>query len=143
MNVPPSWAIALVVAAIAAIVALAGIAVRRGLIDVPKDPLQAASHLAAGGLAGFMAIAFPPALPVVLPIIGVLGVLAFSGDRSWLAGLLAAGWGAAWTLLLGWGVINDLADPAVAGSPGQYPALGVAVAILLGGLGLSAVTWRR
>lgn len=111
MSVP--WAIALAVAGALAVILALGIAAHRGAVAAPERGLAHVAHLLGGGLAGFMAIAFPPAWPLLAAVVGMLVVRAIQWRRILDIGLLMAGFGSAWTLLLGSSIIATMTDPAV------------------------------
>jgi hypothetical protein len=113
MHIPMSWAIALVVAGAMAVVVALGIAARRGVIAAPERALAHVAYLLGGGLTGFMALAFPPAWPLLAAVVGMLVIRAFQMRRILDIGLLTAGFGSAWTLLLGLSKVNAMTDPAV------------------------------
>jgi hypothetical protein len=98
-------------------------------------------HLLAGGLAGFLAIAFYPAWPMLAAIIGMLIIRAARAGRGSDIGLLVTGLGGVWTLLLGLGIINDSLDPAVVG-PDQTIPFTLGAALLIVGLVMAIGLWR-
>jgi hypothetical protein len=127
------WAIALAVAGTMAVVLALGIAAHRGIIAAPESGLAHVAHLLGGGLAGFVAIAFFPAWPLLAAIVGMLVVQAVRTRRIVDIGLLMVGFGSAWTLLLGISILSVLTDPAVT----SQDATGVfvfAVAVFVAGL---------
>jgi hypothetical protein len=129
MNIPPSWAIALPVAGILGL--LIAVAIRA---DGPPPWLGRAAYLVGGGLAGFLALAFAPAWPL-LAFLGTLLIgMALRGQRPVDATLLITGFGATWTLMLGLAILNDLGDPAVHGSPGEIAWFVAGATILITGL---------
>ncbi|MDP9467653.1 MAG: hypothetical protein M3P32_02775 [Chloroflexota bacterium] len=109
------------------------IAAHRGLIAAPERPLAQVAHLLGGGLAGFMALAFWPAWPLLAAVVGMLGIQAARTGRIVDIGLLLSGFGVSWTLLGGLATLNDLIDPAVT-SPGSALRFAVGVGVLLAGL---------
>lgn len=113
MSIPLPWAIALAVAAAMGVVVMLGIAAHRGMIAAPERGLAHVAHLLGGGLAGFLALAFPPAWPLLAAVVGMLAVRAVQTRRSLDIGLLMVGFGTAWTLLLGISILNVMTDPAV------------------------------
>jgi hypothetical protein len=129
MNIPPSWAIALTVAGVLAVVIT--VAIR---VDAQQHWLARAAYLVGGGLAGFLPLAFAPAWPVLAFLGTLLIVMALRGRRPVDATLLITGFGAAWTLMLGLAILNDLGDAAVHGSPGDIAWFGGSAAILIAGL---------
>ena len=132
-----SWAIALAVAGAMAVLLLLGIAARRGVIAAPERALVHVAYLLGGGVTGFLALAFYPALPVLAAVVGMLVVQAFRAGRLLDIGLLMVGLGAAWTLLFGLRILNDLADPAVTSYGFGQGWIVFAALLLLGGLGLT------
>jgi hypothetical protein len=113
MSIPMSWAIALAVAGAMGVVLLLAVAARRGAIAAPERALVHVAYLLGGGVAGFLTLAFYPALPVLAATVGMLVVQAPRAGRVLDIGLLMVGLGSAWTLLFGLSILNDLADPAV------------------------------
>lgn len=98
------------------------------------------------GLAlGFLALVFLGHPYMLLPL-GIGGVLLF----GWLRppqpraiGALLLGFGVLWTVMLGWSLLNDLADPAVS-APGWTPyPLAAGAALLVLGLVLTLGTRER
>jgi hypothetical protein len=142
MHISVPWAIALGVAGALAVVVALGIAARRGVIAAPERALAHVAHLLGGGLAGFMAIAFPPAWPPLAAIVGMLVIRAIRVQRLLDVGLLTVGFGSAWTLLFGSGVLNVLTDPAIY-APGIAVSFMLAICILVAGLALILVATRR
>jgi hypothetical protein len=136
MYIPVPWAIALAVASALAVVVALGIAARRGAVPAPERVLAHVAHLLGGGLAGFLAIAFPPAWPLLAVVMGMLVIRAFRADRVRDVGLLMIGFGFAWTLLLGSAVIVQVTDPAVHG-PDLTGWVLFSVGLLLAGLVVS------
>ncbi|HEX2142219.1 MAG TPA: hypothetical protein VHK28_08125 [Candidatus Limnocylindria bacterium] len=118
MHIPLPWAIALTTAGAMLVVTLLGLGVRAGRIRAPERALFHVAYLLGGGVTGFLALAFPPAWPFLAFIAGVLGLKSLRERRLTDFGLMLCGFGAAWTLLLGASMINDISDPAVHGSPG-------------------------
>ena len=111
MDISPTWAIALTAAA--ALAAVIAAAVR---VDGRGHWLGRTAYLLGGGLAGFLALAFPPAWPL-LAFDGTLLIgMALRDRRRADVALLMTGFGATWTLLLGLEILNDLLDAAVSGS---------------------------
>jgi hypothetical protein len=132
-----TWAMALVGCGIAAVVL--AVAWRTGATG-RASLLDSMLHLLAGGLAGFGSIAFFPAAPLLAAIVGMLVVRAAQTDRWTDIGLLATGFGAAWTGLLGASIVSDRLDPAVTSQDGTIPfALGAALLIF----GLVVTTGSR
>ena len=141
-----SWAIALAVAAAMGVALLLAVAARRGIVKAPEHALVHVAYLLGGGVAGFLAIAFYPAWPVLAAVVGMLVVQAVRSQRILDIGLLMTGFGAAWTLLPGLAILNDLADAAVASPQDSTGVFVVAVVILLAGLvvaGANSVPVRR
>jgi hypothetical protein len=116
------------------VVLLLVIAARRGIINAPERALVHVAYLLGGGVAGFLAIAFYPAWPLLAAVMGMLVIHAFRSQRVLDIGLLMTGLGAAWTLLLGLAILNDLADPAVTSTQDNTGVFVGAVVILLAGL---------
>ena len=141
-----SWAIALAVAAAMGVALLLAVAARRGIVKAPEHALVHVAYLLGGGVAGFLAIAFYPAWPVLAAVVGMLVVQAVRSQRILDIGLLMTGFGAAWPLLPGLAILNDLADAAVASPQDSTGVFVVAVVILLAGLvvaGANSVPVRR
>ena len=132
-----SWAIALAAAAAMGIVLLLAVAARRGVVAAPERALVHLAYLLGGGVAGFLALAFYPAWPLLAAVVGMLVVRAHRSQRVLDIGLLMVGFGSAWTLLLGLSILNDLTDPAVTSYGYGERWIVLAVAILMAGLGLS------
>ena len=105
MSIPLPWAIALAVAAALGVVVALGFAARRGVIVAPERALAHVAHLLGGGVAGFLAIAFPPAWPLLAAVVGMLVGRAVQARRTIDIGLLMVGFGSAWTLLLGISIV--------------------------------------
>lgn len=133
MYFSPSWAIALAVAGAMGVVIALGIAAHRGLIAAPERPLAHVAHLLGGGLAGFLALAFWPAWPLLAALVGMLAIQAARTGRIVDIGLLIAGFGGSWTLLGGMATLSDLTDPAVT-SPGAALRFALGIGVLLAGL---------
>jgi hypothetical protein len=98
--------------------------------------LDSMLHLLAGGLAGFLAIAFYPGWPLLAAIIGMLTIRAAQASRLTDVGLLATGFGAVWTAMIGSGLINDRLDPGVV-APDRSIPFAIAVALLTLGIVLA------
>ena len=113
MSIPMSWAIALAVAGAMGVVLAIAVAAHRGVIAAPERALVHVAYLMGGGVAGFLALAFYPALPVLAAVVGMLVIQALRAGRVIDIGLLLVGLGSTWTLLFGLSILNDLADPAV------------------------------
>jgi len=133
------WAIALAVAAAMAVVLLVAVAARRGMVAAPERALAHVAYLLGGGVAGFTALAFPPAWPLLAAIVGVLVVQAVRSQRVLDIGLLMAGFGSAWTLLLGRAILSDLTDPAVTSTGDVTGWFVFALVTLLAGLALAII----
>ena len=130
MYISPTWAIALTTAAVLAVVIEEALRREAGLPWIGR-----VAYLLGGTLAGFLAIAFPPAWPL-LAFLGTLLIgMALRDRRPADVALLVTGFGATWTLMLGFAVLNDLADPAVYGSPGDIAWFVVGATVLIAGLG--------
>jgi hypothetical protein len=131
VDIPPAWAWALVVAGVTGVLALIG-------LRWPGSPLARfippVTHLLGGGLIGFISLAFYPALPLVSAIAGMLIVRAVRASRWTDAALLAAGFGAAWTALIGYRLVNDALDPAVSTTWDLTPWLVAGATVLMVGL---------
>ena len=134
MNIPVPWAIALVVAGVMGVLLLLGLAARHGMIAAPERPLAHVAYLLGGGVAGFVALAFYPAWPLLAAVVGMLVIRAAQARRVVDIGLLMAGFGAAWTLLLGRALLSTLTDPAVTSTGDDTGWFVAAVLILLAGL---------
>jgi uncharacterized membrane protein required for colicin V production len=147
MSIPMSWAVALAVAGAMGVVSLLGIAAHRGVIAAPERVLAHLAHLLGGGVAGFLALAFYPAWPLLAAVVGMLVIRAIQTLRILDIGLLMVGFGSAWTLVMGLAILNDLADPAVISTQDDTGGFVFAALILLAGLGVaiagSAVPSRR
>jgi hypothetical protein len=137
MSIPMSWAIALAVAAAMAVVLLLAVAARRGMVAAPERVLAHVAYLLGGGVAGFTALAFPPAWPLLAAIIGVLVLQAVRSRQVLDIGLLMAGFGSAWTLLLGRAILSDLTDPAVTSTQDVAGWFVFGLVALLAGLALA------
>ncbi len=134
MNIPVPWAIALAAAGAMGVVLLLGLAARRGIIAVPERALVHVAYLLGGGVAGFLALAFYPAWPLLAAVVGMLAIRAAQTRRVVDIGLLMVGFGAAWTLLLGRTLLATLTDPAVTSTGDDTGWFVAAVLILLAGL---------
>lgn len=132
-----SWAIALSVAGAMGIVLLLAVAAHRGVVAAPERALAHVAYLLGGGVAGFLALAFYPALPVLAAVVGMLIVQAIRTQRVLDIGLLTVGLGSTWTLLFGLSILNDLADAAVTSYGYGRGWIVVAALILLAGLVLT------
>lgn len=139
MSISMSWAIALAVAGTMGVVLLVAFAAHRGLIAAPERALVHLAYLLGGGVAGFLAIAFYPAWPLLAAVVGMLVVQAVRSHRVLDIGLLMIGFGAAWTLILGVGILNDLADPAVTSTQNDTGVFVVAAVILLTGVATAVI----
>ena len=133
------WAIALAVAAAMAVVLLVAVAARRGMVAAPERALAHVAYLLGGGVAGFTALAFPPAWPLLAAVVGVLVIQAVRSQRVLDIGLLMAGFGSAWTLLLGRAILIDLTDPAVTSTGDVTGWFVFALVTLLAGLALAII----
>lgn len=140
MSIPGSWAIALAVAAAMGLVLLLAVAARRGIVKAPEHALIRVAYLLGGGVAGFLALAFYPAWPLLAAVVGVLVVQAVRSHRVLDIGLLMVGFGFAWTWLLGLSILNDLADPAVTSTQDDTGVFVIAALILLAGLVVAGAT---
>jgi hypothetical protein len=138
MYISVPWAIALGVAGAMAVVVALGIAARRGVIAAPERALAHVAYLLGGGLTGFMAVAFPPAWPLLAAVMGMTVIRAIQARRILDVGLLTVGFGSAWTLLFGSGVLNVLTDPAIY-APGVAVSFVLAIGILVAGLVVTIV----
>ncbi len=134
-----SWAIALAVAGTMGVVLLVAFAARRGVIAAPERALVHVAYLLGGGVAAFLTIAFYPAWPLLAAVVGMLVVQAVRSHRVLDIGLLMAGFGSAWTLLLGLAILNDLADPAVTSTQNDTGVFVVAAGILLAGIATAVI----
>ena len=152
MSIPMSWAIALAVAGAMGVVLLLGVAAHRGLIAAPERGLAQVAYLLGGGVAGFTALAFYPAWPLLAVVVGMLVVRAVQTRRSLDIGLLMVGFGSAWTLLFGLSILNDINDPAVTSYGYGQGWFLFAALLLLAGLALTIAEsvapfrprlWRR
>ena len=131
MSASVPWTIALVTAAATAILAI--IDIRASRRSKPISLIARLTHLLAGGLIGYLSIAFFPALPLLAAIGGMLATRAIQSSRWADAGLMAVGFGTTWTALMGWGIVNDRLDPAVHGGDQTVPFL-LGASVLVGGL---------
>jgi hypothetical protein len=130
----PSWAIALAAAAATGAVVMLAIAADHDIIKVvPRRWLVAVAHLLGGGLAGFTALGFYPAWPLLAATLGMLVVQAVRTGRILDVGLLTLGFGSAWTLVVGKTVLDVMTDPAVH-APGIAASFVMAIGILVAGL---------
>lgn len=133
MGISVPWAIALGVAG------GLGVLVFVGALTVDPDALlpwlaRRVAYLAAGGLTGFLALAFPPAWPPLAFIGGILAIAAVRDRRVHDTALLLTGFGGAWAVLLGWSILNDLTDPPVYGSPETFGWFLFGCGVLVAGL---------
>jgi hypothetical protein len=129
-----TWALALIACGVAAVLLTVGWKTgARGRTWL----LDSLLHLLAGGLTGFLSIAFFPAAPLLAAILGMLVVRAAQADRWTDIGLLSTGFGAVWTALLGAAMVNDRLDPAVTSQDGTLP-FAVGAALLIFGIVLTA-----
>jgi hypothetical protein len=133
MYISPPWAIALAVAAAMGVVIALAAAAHRGLIAAPERQLAGVAHLLGGGLAGFLALAFFPVMPLLAAVVGMLAIQAARTKRILDIGLLLSGIGATWTLMTGLAILNDLSDPAVT-YPQGHPFFPVGIGVLVAGL---------
>ena len=114
---------------------------RSGRLPSPEHGLAMA--LMTGLATGFLALVFL-GHPFMLFPLGVAAVLVVSWLREVRladAGALLLGWGALWTAMFAWQLLNDLSDPAVS-YPGWTPyplAAGAALTVL--GIVLLAGRW--
>lgn len=134
MNIPIPWAIALAVAGVMGVVLLLGLAARRGLIAAPERALAHVAYLLGGGVAGFLALAFYPAWPLLAAVVGMLVIRAAQERRVVDIGLVMVGFGAAWTLLLGRALLSTLTDPAVTSTGDDTGMFVASLLILVAGL---------
>jgi hypothetical protein len=134
MNIPVPWAIALAVAGVMGVVLLLGLAARRGLIAAPERALAHVAYLLGGGVAGFLALAFYPAWPLLAAVVGMLVIRAAHERQVVDIGLVMVGFGAAWTLLLGRALLSTLTDPAVTSTGDDTGWFVASALILLAGL---------
>ena len=137
MSIPMSWAIALAVAGAMGVALLLGVAARLGIVAVPQRALVHVAYVLGGAVAGFLALAFYPAWPLLAAVVGMLVVQAVRLRRVLDIGLLMAGFGSAWTLLLGLSIWNDLTDPAVISPQDDTGWFVFAAVILLAGVALA------
>jgi hypothetical protein len=137
MSIPMSWAIALVVAGAMGVVLLVGVAARRGVIAAPERALVHVAYLLGGGVAGFLALAFYPAWPLLAAVLGMLVMQAVRSRRVLDIGLLIVGFGSAWTVLLGLAIRNEISDPAVTSYGYGQGWFVFAALILLAGLAVT------
>ena len=121
------------------VVVMLGIAAHRGVVAAPERTLAHVAHLLGGGLAGFLALGFLPAWPLLAAVVGMLVVRAVQARRSLDIGLLMVGFGSAWTLLLGIRILNVMTDPAVH-APDVTGWFVVAAAVLVIGSVLAIVS---
>ena len=131
MYIPPTWAIALGAAAFLALAVL--VAMRGG-----REAWWAArvAYLLGGGISGFLAIAFPLALPPLVYVLAILVGMALRDRRLRDIGVMLIGIGGAVVALLGWNMLIDLSDPAVYGAPDTIGWLLGGAAVLVIGLAL-------
>lgn len=134
MSIPLSWAIALAVAAATGVVVMLAIAADHDIIEVvPRRWLVAVAHLLGGGVAGFTALGFYPAWPLLAAVLGMLVVQAVRMGRILDVGLLTLGFGSAWTVVVGRTVLEVMTDPAVH-APGIAASFATAIGIVVVGL---------
>jgi hypothetical protein len=131
MYIPPSWAIALGAAVLLALAVL--VAMRGG-----REAWWAArvAYLLGGGISGFLAIAFPLALPPLVYVFAILVGMAWRDRRLGDIGVMLIGVGGAIVALLGWNLLIDLSDPAVYGAPDTIGWFLGGAAVLVVGLAL-------
>jgi hypothetical protein len=131
MYIPPSWAIALGAAVFLALAVL--VAMRGG-----REAWWAArvAYLLGGGISGFLAVAFPLALPPLVYVLAILVGMAWRDHRLRDIGVMLVGIGGAVVALLGWNMLIDLSDPAVYGAPDTIGWLLGGAAVLVIGLAL-------
>jgi hypothetical protein len=131
MYIPPSWAIALGAAVFLALAVL--VAMRGG-----REAWWAArvAYLLGGGISGFLAVAFPLALPPLVYVLAILVGMAWRDRRLRDIGVMLIGIGGAVVALLGWNMLIDLSDPAVYGAPDTIGWLLGGAAVLVIGLAL-------
>jgi hypothetical protein len=130
VDIPPTWAWALTAAGVTGVLAIVGVRWPAAPIAGWIPPI---THLLAGGLIGFMALAFYPALPLMAAIGSMLAIRAVQSSRWTDAALLAVGFGAAWTWIIGRRMVNDALDPNVHGSD-LTAWFAVSAAVLVAGL---------
>jgi hypothetical protein len=139
VHVPLPWAIALATAAALLVVVLLGIGAHLGHLRAPERTLAHVAHLLGGGISGFLALAFPPAWPVLIPIAGVLLISALRDRRLDDLGLVLTGLGAPWVLLLGTHLIADASDPAVVSTGESLGWFAFGSLVLVAGLAVLVV----
>jgi hypothetical protein len=139
MHIPTSWAIALGTAAAMAVIVALAFAARRGVIAAPERVLTHVAYLLGGGLTGFMALAFPPAWPLLAAVVGMLVIRAIQMRRLLDVGMLTVGFGSAWALLFGSSIISVLTDPAVH-SEDMTGWLVFAIGLVVAGLAVTVVS---
>ncbi len=143
MSISLSWAIALGVAGVMGVVLCLSIAARHGLVAIPERSLVHVAYLLGGGIAGFTAIAFPPAWPLLAAVVGMLVIRATKRTQGLDVGLLAVGFGLTWTCLASYAILNEINDPAVhsVGDSRGWFAVGAAVLVfgLVVTIGSSAI----
>jgi hypothetical protein len=137
MFLSPSWAVALIASGLVAVLVIVQL---RGLAMRWAESMNRLLHLLAGGLIGFVALAFYPAWPLLAAVGGMLAIRAARSDRWADVGLLAIGVGAVWVALLGASVVNDWLDSAVLGGDQTIPILVGALAVLVGSVLVAG--WR-
>ena len=133
MYISIQWALALIGCGVTAVLLL--VTWRRPMGG--RSLVDSLLHLLAGSLAGFLAIAFYPAWPLLAAIIGMLAIRAVRSARLPDVGLLAAGFGASWTALIGARIVNDRLDAAVSGSQDLAIPFALGVGLLILGLVLT------
>lgn len=138
MDTPLIWAWVLVAAGVTAVLAVAGL---RWPASPAARQIPPITHVLAGTLIGFIALAFFPALPLVAAIGGMLAVRTAQASRWTDAALLAIGFGAVWTSLIGYRMVNNALDPAVSSNGDLTPWL-VAGGLVLAG-GLVGLVWSQ
>jgi hypothetical protein len=141
MNIPVAWAITLVLAGGMGVVLLLGLAARRGIIAVRERALAHVAYLFGGGVAGFVALAFLPAWPLLAAVVGMLVIRAAQERRLLDIGLLMVGFGAAWTRLLGHTLLSELTDPAVTSTGDDTGVFVASVLVVLAGLVVVGANW--
>ena len=131
MYIPPSWGIALGAAALLGVAVLVAMRDGRGARWAGR-----LAYLLGGGIAGFLSIAFPLALPPLVYVFAILVGMAWRDHRLGDVAVMLIGTGGAVALLLGWNVLIDLSDPAVYGGPETIGWFLGGAAVLVAGLAL-------
>lgn len=141
--ITPIWAIFLLVCAAGALAMILRILLGGRGAPWLEVLLAAFIPFATGALFGFVTLSWVMPVPItwiVASVVSALLVIQYTRQgRLFHLGLLTIGFGLTWTGLLGAAIWNDLADPAVTGSPGTFTFFAIGLAILSAGLVTAAL----